>query len=208
MTAPGSSILGPTLRFPRPAVGRGANLVVPDFNNVNEARLPVMIEQCRNAVEWVVRNAASFGGDPNRLYIGGHSSGAYLTGCVPITDWTRRDLPADAVKGGLLMSGMFDLYPAMLSSRGKYVQITKEEEAEASAMRHLDRITCPIAVAWAVSDSVEFRRQSAVFAGAWRGMGKLSSQTEVFTANHFTEPRQLGDPNSALCWVLYTLMKI
>jgi arylformamidase len=195
--------------FPAPGVvPRGAILVVPDFNNVKEARLPAMIEQCRSAAEWVVRNAASFGGDPNRVYVGGHSSGAHLTSCVLTTDWTKRSLPADAVKGGLVMSGMYELYPAMLSSRGKYVQITKEEEAEASAMRHLDRISCPIAVAWAVSDSVEFRRQSMVFAEALRGMGKLASRTEVFTANHFTEPRQLGDPNSALCRVLYSLMKI
>src|ERR1700722_2646772 len=78
--------------FPAPGVlGRGAILVVPDFSNVKEARLPEMIEQCRNAVDWVVRNAASFGGDPDRIYIGGHSSGAHLTSCVLITDWTSED---------------------------------------------------------------------------------------------------------------------
>jgi arylformamidase len=189
-------------------VGRGAAFLVPDFNNVKQARLPIMIEQCRSAVEWAVRNAASFGGDPNRVYIGGHSSGAHLASCVLITDWTRRGLPAAAGKGALLMSGLYDLYPAMLSSRGKYVQITPEEQAAASAMRHLDRISCPVAIAWAVSDSPEFRRQSRVFAEALQGMGRLASRTEVFTANHFAEPRQLSNPDSTLSRVLFSVMDI
>jgi arylformamidase len=75
-------------------------------------------------------------------------------------------------------------------------------------MRHLNRIACPVAVAWAVSDSVEFRRQSMVFASALHGMGRLASRTEVFAANHFTEPRQLGDPDSQLSGILRSLMNI
>jgi arylformamidase len=195
--------------FPAPSVvPRGGILLVPDFNNIKQARLPDIIEQCRSVVEWAARNAESFGGDPSRIYVGGHSSGAHLTGCVLITEWAKRGLPADTIKGGLVMSGMYELYPAMLSSRGKYVQITKQEEDAASVMRHLDRIACPVAVAWAVSDSVEFRRQSAVFAEALGGMGRLASRTEIFAANHFTEPRQLGDPNSELSRILQSLMKL
>jgi arylformamidase len=195
--------------YPAPTVvGRGAAFLAPDFDNVKQVRLPVMIEQCRSAVEWAVRNAASFGGDPDRVYICGHSSGAHLASCVLITDWVRRGLPANAVKGALLMSGMYELYPAMLSSRGKYVQITAEEQAAASAMRNLDRIACPVAVAWAVSDSPEFRRQSMVFAEALQGMGRLASRTEVFAANHFAEPRQLANPDSTLSRVLFNLMAI
>jgi arylformamidase len=49
-----------------------------------------------------VRNAANFGGDPNRVFLLGHSSGAHLAACVLITDWTKRGLPADAIKGALL----------------------------------------------------------------------------------------------------------
>jgi arylformamidase len=195
--------------YPAPTVvGRGAAFLAPDFNNVRQARLPVMIEQCRDAVAWAVRNAASFGGDPDRVYIGGHSSGAHLASTVLITDWEKRGLPPDTVKGALLMSGMYDLYPAMLSARGKYVQITAQEQAAASVMRHLDQITCPVAVVWAISDSPEFRRQSSTFAEALEGMGRLASRTPLFTANHFTEPRQLDTPDSPLSRVLFSLMNI
>jgi arylformamidase len=95
-----------------------------------------MIGNCQRAVEWVVRNAASFGGDPARVYLAGRSSGAHLAGCVLVTDRAKRGLPADALKGGFLMSSMYDLHPVVLSSRSKFLHITPEEEVAASPMRH------------------------------------------------------------------------
>lgn len=195
--------------YPAPAVtGRGAALVVSDFNNVSEVPLPTMVEQCREAVEWTVRNAASIGCDPDRVYLAGHSSGAHLASCVLLTDWAARGLPADAIKGALVISGMYDLHAPLLSARSKYVKITPQELDAASAMRHLGRIRCPVAVAWSVGDSPEFRRQGQVFAAALQGMGRLASRTEVFSPNHFEEPRQLADPASELSRVLYSLMGI
>src|SRR3954468_21961739 len=109
------------LVYPAPAlVGKGAALVVPEFDNVSVVPLPRMIEQCREAVDWTVRNAASFGGDPDRVYLAGHSSGAHLASCVLLGD-----LP---IKGALLISGIYDLHAPMLSARSKYVKITPEEE--------------------------------------------------------------------------------
>ena len=92
-------------------VAAGAHYVVLDFTNVNEAGgdLGVMAAQVRRGIAWVCKNAASFGGDPSRIYIGGHSSGGHLCGVALITDWQKEfELPADAIKGGLCMSGMYE----------------------------------------------------------------------------------------------------
>lgn len=187
--------------YPAPALAkRGAALVVPDFNNVSEVSLPVMIEQCREAVDWTVRHAASFGGDPDRVYLAGHSSGAHLASCVLLGD--------PPIKGALLISGMYDLHAPLLSARSRYVRITPQELDAASAMRHLGRIRCPVAVAWSVGDSPEFRRHGQVLSAALQGMGRLAGRLEVFSANHFEEPRQLGDPDSSLSGLLYAVMGI
>ena len=187
--------------YPAPALaGRGAVLVVPDFDNVSAVPLPAMIEQCREAIAWTVRHAASFGGDSDRVYLAGHSSGAHLASCVLLADRT--------VKGALLISGMYDLHAPMLSARAKYVKITPEELDAASAMRHLGRIRCPVGVAWSVGDSPEFRRHGQVLSAALQGMGRLAGRLEVFSANHFEEPRQLADPASALSRLLYAVMGI
>src|SRR3954471_14403791 len=65
-------------------VHAGAHYVEPDFINVLEAdgNLMRMAEQVRRAVGWVYRNAKTFGGDPNRIYLSGHSSGGHLAGVV------------------------------------------------------------------------------------------------------------------------------
>ncbi len=195
--------------FPAPTlVGQGAAYLAPDFGSLNTIRLPEMVENCRLALEWTVRNAASFGGDAKRVYLVGHSSGAHLAGCALITEWTKRGLPADAIKGALLMSGMYDLYPVRLSSRSKFLHITPEEETAASPMRHLDKIACPIAIASADEDSPEFKRQSAVFADALQGMGKLASRTVAFNADHFQEDDHLGQPDSEISKALFSLMGI
>jgi arylformamidase len=72
-------------------VEAGAHFVVLDFNNVIETKgdLMPMARQVRNAVGWVYKNAASFGGDPNRLYVSGHCSGGHLAGVVLTTDWGK-----------------------------------------------------------------------------------------------------------------------
>src|SRR4030095_6438276 len=89
------------------------HLVIPDFVQVQDAggSLMLMAQQVRSAVAWVYKNAARVGGEPNRIYITGHSSGAHLSGCTLVTDWQKDfGLPANILKGGLLISGMYELH--------------------------------------------------------------------------------------------------
>jgi arylformamidase len=85
-------------------VNAGANYVVLDFIAIKEAGgdLAVMADQVRRGIAWTYKNAKSFGGDPARLYIGGHSSGGHLCGVALVTDWQKDyGVPDDTVKGGL-----------------------------------------------------------------------------------------------------------
>lgn len=105
-------------------VRAGAHSVLLDFIDVVRANgnLMIMADQVRRAVAWVYRNARTFGGDPNRLYISGHSSGGHLASVLLTTDWHKDfDLPAGIIKGGLCACGMFDLKAPRLSNRSEYV---------------------------------------------------------------------------------------
>ena len=76
----------------------------------------VLAAQVRRGIAWVYKNGESFGGDPNRIYIGGHSSGGHLCGVALVTEWQKEfGIPGDAVKGGLCMSGMYDMRGPRLS---------------------------------------------------------------------------------------------
>jgi arylformamidase len=187
----------------------GAHWVVPEFATVMEVGLDGMVAQVRRAVAWVAQNAASFGGDPARVYIGGHSSGGHLAGNVLVTDWTKDfGLPADVVKGGLCVSGMYDLKAVRLSARSSYVTFDDRIEHELSPQRHLDRLTAPVVVAYAEHDSPEFQRQSREFAEALRAVGRLRRLVVGAGLNHFEIPETLAAADGLLGRATLQLMEL
>ncbi len=192
-------------------VHAGAHYVVPDFINVIEAHgnLMVMADQVRRAVAWVHRNARSFGGDPDRIYVSGHSSGGHLAGVVLVTDW-RKDfnLPVDTVKGGLCCSGLFDLKPVRLSARSSYVMFTDEIEQALSSQRHLDKLNGPVVIAYGTLETPEFQRQSRDFAAAVKAAGKPVELLVADGYNHFEIPETLANPYGVLGRAVLAQMKL
>src|ERR1043166_8980980 len=178
-------------------VGAGAHFVVPDFVKVQDAggSLFAMVEQVRRAVAWTYRNAASFGGDANRLYVSGRSSGAHLGGVVATTDWKKDfGLPADTVKGYTLSSGMYDLRAPRLSKRGNYVKFTDEMEQALSPQRHLDRIVAPIVLLYGSLETPEFKRQTREFAEALKNAGKQVKLVYAEGYNHYKIAETIANP--------------
>jgi arylformamidase len=178
-------------------VRAGAHFVVPDFvwvQNASGSLMP-MAEQVRRAVAWVYRNAASFGGDPSRVYVSGHSSGGHLAGVVAATDWQREaGLPADIVKGYVCMSGMYDLHPVRLSARSSYVKFDDAMEQALSSQRHLDRLITPVVLAYGTLETPEFQRQSREFADVLRKAGKQAQLVVCEGYNHFEVMETYASP--------------
>ena len=192
-------------------VNAGAHFVVPDFINVIESKgdLMPMAEQVRRVVAWVHRNAASFGGDPDRIYVSGHSSGGHLAGCVLVTDWQKDfGLPADVVKGGLVCSGLFDLKPVRLSARSSYVKFTDGVEQALSSQRHLDKLNCPVVAAHGTLETPEFRRQTRDFAAAVTAAGKPATLLVGDGYNHFEIIETLANPYGLLGRAVLEQMKV
>jgi arylformamidase len=152
----------------------GAHYVVPDFAWVQDVggSLMVLADQVRRAVAWVYDNAELLGSDRNQIYIGGQSSGGHLAAVALTTDWPRDfGLPVDIIKGGMCISGMYDLTPERLSTRNSYVGFDDATVAALSPMRHLDRLHAPVIVAYGTCETPEFQRQSREFAAAIENAG-------------------------------------
>ena len=178
-------------------VNADVNLVIVDFAQIQDTggNLMPMAQQVRSAVAWVYKNAASFGADPHKLYVSGHSSGAHLTGCILVTDWQKDfALPANFIKGGLLVSGMYDLKPVRMSKRSEYVNFTDEIEQSLSSQRHLDKLNAPIIVAYGTAETPEFQRQNRAFAAAVKAAGKPVELIVGEGFNHFEMQETLGNP--------------
>src|ERR1700751_4416073 len=193
-----------------PFVRAGGAFVVLDFTTVDDAggSLFPMVEQVRRAIGWVYRNADTFGGDRDRLYLISHSSGSHLAGCAVTHDWPKEGLPRDILKGATLSSGMYDLKPVRLSKRSKYVKFTDAMEQELSAMRHLDRLNTPLVLTYGTYETPEFQRQSRDFAAAVKAAGKPVELIVGEGYNHFEMLETLANQYGLLGSAVLTQMKL
>jgi len=179
-------------------VNAGVNYVALDFIQADAANgdLRPMADQVRRGIAWAYRNAASLGGDAKRFYVGGHSSGGHLCAVALVTDWQKEfGLPPDMIKGGLLMSGIYDLKPARLSAtRSAYVKFDDDMEGALSPMRHIEMLRAPITVTYGTFETPEFQRQARDFAAAVKAAGKPVELKEAPDFNHFEMCESLGNP--------------
>lgn len=171
-----------------------------DFISVDETNgdLKPMLAQVCGALAWVVQNAHKLGGNPERLYVSGFSSGAHLAGVAMTTDWSRFGFARNPFKGVLLASGMYDLHPVSLSSRSQYVAITDEIEDTMSPQRHVETFDTPTILVHGTYDTPEFQRQTCDFAETLNTAGKPAHYIVAEGYNHFEVMEMFGNPYSPL----------
>jgi acetyl esterase/lipase len=93
---------------------RGYVAVVPDYRVYPEVRYPAFLEDAAAAVRWTRDNAAHFGGNPNKLFVMGHSAGAYIAAMLALDGrWlAQTGLDPDRDLAGLIgVSGPYDFLP-------------------------------------------------------------------------------------------------
>jgi arylformamidase len=130
----------------------------------------------------------------------GHSAGGHLTAALLATDWRQTaGVPADIVRAGYAISGIFDLPPLIGTSLNAALRLTPETAKAASPMfwppPPPERV---FAAAVGGLESEEFLRQSRAIAQAWRQAGVTAEDVLVAGMNHFTIVDELTRPTSAL----------
>jgi arylformamidase len=183
--------------------GHGINTVVVNFAKIAAVRLPGMVEQVRRAIAWVRQNIARFGGDPGRLHLCGHSSGAHMAASALLAPFGE---PVKAPRGLTLISGAYDLEPVLLSARSAYVKLSADEASILSPQRHVGHLACPVFMTYCENDTDEFQRHSREMAAAVEGVGQLVGLIRLSDLNHFEIVEELGKPDSRLAQAIRTTM--
>jgi arylformamidase len=158
-----------------------------------------LVRQCRAAVTWIHRNAPSFGGDPARIFVSGHSAGGHLVAMLLATDWPRfAGLPADVIKGGAGISGLYDLEPIRLCYLNDTLKLTPETARRNSPV-HLTPVSrAPLLLPLGGDEGPEYHRQTEDLAAAWRKQRAACEVMDMAGHNHFSIVALLEDPASAL----------
>jgi len=181
-------------------VPRGGILVIVNYALIPDVNMDELVQQCRASVAWVFDNADSFGGDKNRIFVSGHSAGGHLTAMMMATDWPALSggLPADLIKGGAAISGIYDLEPIRLGFMQETLGFTPEQVAAYSPINLKPQTDAPLIVVVGGDETDEFIRQSREFSEAWgKDLSDLQEQVPD-GLNHFTVLDEFAAPNTNL----------
>lgn len=164
---------------------RGIAFASINYTIAPAATIGEMTEQCARALSWLYAHARRWRLDPTRITVSGHSAGAHLCAMLLSRDCAAVGLPREAVKGAVLVSGVYDLEPIRLSYVNEPLQLSEAQVAAWSPVRLEPFTDCPIALVWGEDETKEFKRQSRDYGDWMRCHGRHLSSTEIQAHNHF-----------------------
>ena len=107
----------------------GIATAVNNFGLAPDTGMDEIVRQNRAALAWLWRNARTYGADPDRIYVCGHSAGGHLAVMLLATDWPAfgAGLPKDLVKGACSIGGLFDMEAIRLSFLNKTLKMRRRK---------------------------------------------------------------------------------
>lgn len=92
---------------------RGMVAVLADYRLYPQVRYPEFLQDNARAVAWTAREISKYGGDPERLYVMGHSAGAYNAAMVALDQrlLAAYGMKPSALRGWIGLAGPYDFIP-------------------------------------------------------------------------------------------------
>lgn len=163
-----------------------------------EATLQQIVEEIRTAITYVETNAERLGGDAGRIYVCGWSAGGHLTAMA---------LSHPEVRGGLAISGIFDLEPIRLSFLNDKLKLQEDEVQGLSPIANVLHAQTPLVLAYGTAELPELQRQSRDYAAARARSNLPTTIAALEGRNHFTILEELANPDGALTAHVLALIK-
>jgi acetyl esterase/lipase len=175
----------------------GYVVILPGYRLGAEGRYPIMLEDSALAVAWTRDNAAKFGGNPEQVFLMGHSAGAYNVMMLALErQWLgRTGVPAGFVKGVVGLSGPYDFYPwTSDSARKAFGQVP--EPMVTQPISHVRSDAPPMLLLSGDADVTVKPRNSKVLAAALSAAGTPTEPVILAGVDHSGTVMKLAAPFS------------
>lgn len=187
-----------TLGFMAPPITSApAILVTGGYRLAPGAKYPDLLDDCRNVLKWTYQNIARYGGDPDRIFVGGHSAGGHLASLVALQRncLSKFHLPSGVVKGCFPVSGVFDVSDCP-PERKEALLSDLSQAREASPLYNAVDNCVPFFLEIGENDFPNLRRQHlAMLQTLSVESGKVEAM-ERLGHNHFEISLDHGDMNN------------
>jgi arylformamidase len=190
-------------------VGGGISLAVVNYDLCPKVSMEEIVRQMLRASRWLWLHAEDYGMDQDRLYVSGHSAGGHLTAMLMCAQWATfdRQLPKDLWKGGLAISGLYDLRPLVdIDWLNVDLRLDAATALRLSPAFMPPATRAPLMTCVGGDESSEFLRQNELLGSRWRSV--LAEDIAMPGRNHFSVLDGLAEPGSALFAGARRLMKL
>lgn len=186
--------------FIAPAFVRaGFNVAMTNYTLAPAAPVAEIVRQQLRALAWLYRHAEQYDFDPQRIVVAGHSAGAHLSAMMLAAGWPvfGEDLPADLVKAGILMSGIYDLEPMRHTDFvSADLRLTAADVGQLSPAWMPQPHAAPFITAVGGLESDEFKRQNMLIAQRWKA--NHAADIALPNVNHLTICDAFATPGNPL----------
>jgi len=181
----------------RGPLAHGIDVAMIGYTLAPDISLGGIVAEIRAAIRWLAAHADEHGGDASRMYVSGWSAGGHLTASV---------LDEPAIRGGLAISGIYDLEPMRWCYIDEKLKLDQREARRLSPLLNMPPTSAPLIVTCGGAELPELRRQSAEFAAARRHAGLPGPFVELEGHNHFTILDELANSQGALTKLVLDLV--
>jgi acetyl esterase/lipase len=167
----------------------GITFVSAGYRLAPQHIFPAGLHDCAEAVKWVAANISRHGGNPEQIFIGGHSSGGHYAALLAAShDWTASmGLSDDVVRGCLPLSAVYEFGEGSgLSARPRFLGADPANDLRASPRFQLQPPLPPFLVAHGSRDFPHLITQAGRFVAAVRAQGFEADHLELADRTHFT----------------------
>lgn len=141
--------------------------VVINYGLVPATPIGEQVRHCAKAVRWVFDHIREYGGDPDQIFVTGHSAGGHLAAMLIAKPGGVPILPEGVIKGVCALSGIYDLEPILLSYLNESLHLSPADVAELSPVHHDRHRGVPIVFAVGALEGEEYLRQTQEIAARW-----------------------------------------
>jgi arylformamidase len=181
-----------------PFVDAGAVFLNINYDLCPDVTVSTIANEIRAGLIWAAQHADDYGGDPNRIFLYGHSAGAHLAGMMMTETFPPDALLPEQIRGMFAISGIYEPEIARMLAVNEEIGLDATEAARNNVLQRTPHHAWPTLVAAGGAEPAGWVEQSRAFEARLRDHDIPVEFVTAEDCNHFSFLEILSDSSHPL----------